>query len=74
MNLRSDTRQKNTQQNLDFHSAPTGETWRATEEGTESLPTVHTPENPASTNQLMEEICERKKPEASITTGEVQQG
>jgi len=60
MNLRSDTRQKNTQQNLDFHSAPTGETWRATEEGTESLPTVHTPENPASTNQLMEEICERE--------------
>src|SRR5262250_3289751 len=60
MNLRSDMRQKNTQTSLDFHSAPTGETRRATGEGTESLPTVHTPENPASTNQLMEEICERE--------------
>src|SRR5262250_3311534 len=59
MNLRSDMRQKNTQTSLDFHSAPTGETRRATGEGTESLPTVHTPENPASTNQLMEEVCER---------------
>src|SRR5262250_343962 len=60
MNLRSDMRQKNTQTSLDFHSAPTGETRRATGEGTESLPTVHTPENPASTHQLMEEICERE--------------
>src|SRR6516225_9115850 len=60
MNLRSDMRQKNTQLSLDFHSAPTGETRRATGKGTESLPTVHTLENPASTNQFMEEICERE--------------
>jgi RNA-directed DNA polymerase len=60
MNLRSDMRQKNTQQNLDFHSAPTGETRRATGEAAEPLSTVHTPENPASTHQLMEEICERE--------------
>jgi RNA-directed DNA polymerase len=60
MNLRSDMRQKNTQQRLDFHSAPTGETRQARGEGTESLPTAHTPESPASTNQFMEEICERE--------------
>src|SRR5215472_17789065 len=60
MNLRSDMRQKNTQQSLDFRSAPTGETRQARGEATESLSTVHTPESPASTNQLMEEICERE--------------
>jgi RNA-directed DNA polymerase len=58
MNLRSDMRQKNTQTSLDFHSAPTGETWQAGREATESLSTGHAPENPASTNQLMEEVCE----------------
>jgi RNA-directed DNA polymerase len=60
MNLKSDMRQKNTQQSLDFQSAPTGETWQAGREETESLSTGHAPENPASTNQLMEEICERE--------------
>jgi RNA-directed DNA polymerase len=60
MNLRSDMRQKNTQSNLDFASALTGETRPARGEATESLPTVHAPESPASTNQLMEEICERE--------------
>jgi len=60
MNLRSDMRQKNTQINLDFHSALTGETRQAREEATESLPTVHALENPASTHQLMEEVWERE--------------
>ena len=60
MNLRSDMRQKNTQQSLDFHSAATGETRQARGEATESLPTMHATESPASTNQLMEEICERE--------------
>src|ERR1700741_4730009 len=60
MNLRSDMRQKNTQQSLDFHSAATGETRQARREATESLSTVHRPESPASTHQLMEEICERE--------------
>jgi RNA-directed DNA polymerase len=60
MNLRSEMRQKNTQSNLDFSSALTGETRPARGEATESLPTVHAPESPASTNQLMEEICERE--------------
>src|SRR5215831_1055912 len=60
MNLRSDMRQKSTQESLDFHSGPTGETRRATGEETESLSTGHAPENPANTNQLMEEVCERE--------------
>ena len=46
MNLRSDMRQKNTQTNLDFHSALTGETRRVREEATESLPTLHALESP----------------------------
>jgi RNA-directed DNA polymerase len=59
MNLRSDMRQKNTQITLDFHSEPTGETRQARGEATESLSTGHATESPASTNQLMEEVCER---------------
>ena len=60
MNLRNDMRQKNTQITLDFHSEPTGEARRATAEETESLSTMRVPESPASTNQLMEEVCERE--------------
>ena len=60
MNLGSDMRQKNTQESLDFHSAPAGETRQARREATESRSTMHTPESPASTNQLMEEVCERE--------------
>src|ERR1700730_8344583 len=59
MNLRSDMRQKNTQIILDFHSEPTGEAREVRGEATELLPTVRAPESPASTNQLMEEVCER---------------
>jgi RNA-directed DNA polymerase len=58
MNLRNDMRQKNTQIILDFHSEPTGEARQVRGEATESLPTVHAPESPASTNQLMGEVCE----------------
>ena len=60
MNLRNDMRQKNTQIKLDFHSVPTGEARQATGEATESRPTIHATESPASTNQLMEEVCERE--------------
>jgi RNA-directed DNA polymerase len=60
MNLRNDKRQKNTQETLDFHSEPTGEARQAGGEGTESVLAVHAPENPASTNRLMEEVCERE--------------
>jgi RNA-directed DNA polymerase len=58
MDLRNDMRQKNTQIILDFHSEPTGEARQARGEASESLPTVRAPESPASTNQLMEEVCE----------------
>ena len=60
MNLRSDKRQKNTQVTLDFDSELTGEARPAGGEATESFSARHAPENPASTNQLMEEICERE--------------
>src|SRR5215831_12176459 len=60
MHLRNDMRQKNTQKTLDFNSTPTGEARTAGGEATESFSARHTPENPASTNQLMEEVCERE--------------
>ena len=60
MHLRNDMRQKNTQKNLDFNSTPTGEARVAGGEATESFSARHAPENPASTNQLMEEVCERE--------------
>src|SRR6266481_593114 len=60
MHLRNDMRQKNTQKNLDFSSTPTGEARKAGGEVTESFSAKHAPENPASTNQLMEEVCERE--------------
>ena len=53
-------RQKNTQIKLDFHSALTGEIRPATGGATESRPTIHATESPASTHQLMEEVCERE--------------
>src|SRR6202163_3633341 len=59
MDLRSDMRQ-NVQGQLDFSSPPAGEAREAGREGTESFPAVHGPESPASTNRLMEEVCERE--------------
>ena len=59
MDLRSD-RQQNIQGKLDFSSSPAGEAHEAGREEPESLSAVHGPESPASTNRLMEEICERE--------------
>jgi RNA-directed DNA polymerase len=59
MNLRSDKRQ-NVQGELDFSSPPAGEAREARREETESPSAMHAPESPASTNRLMEEICERE--------------
>src|ERR1700694_2483321 len=59
MDLRSDMRQ-NVQGQLDFSSPPAGEAREAGREGTESFPAVHATESPASTNRLMEEVCERE--------------
>jgi RNA-directed DNA polymerase len=58
MNLRSDTRQ-NVQLTLDFRSTPTGEARKAATEAVESRQAAHAIESPASTNRLMEEVCER---------------
>jgi RNA-directed DNA polymerase len=59
MNLRRDTRQ-NVQLKLDFRSAPTGEARKAKTEAAESCQAAHAIESPASTNRLMEEVCERE--------------
>jgi RNA-directed DNA polymerase len=59
MDLRSD-RQQNIQGKLDFSSSPAGEACEAGRGEVESLPVVHGPESPASTNRLMEEVCERE--------------
>jgi RNA-directed DNA polymerase len=59
MNLRNDRRQ-NIQGELDFSSSPAGEAREAGREGTESFPVMRGPESPASTNRLMEEVCERE--------------
>src|SRR5437867_9032591 len=59
MNLGSDKRQ-NIQGELDFSSPPAGEAREARREETESPSARHDPESPASTNRLMEEICERE--------------
>ena len=59
MNLRSDMRQ-NIQTELDFSLTPAGEAREAGREETESPPVVSDPESPASTNRLMEAVCERE--------------
>ena len=60
MNLRSDKRRRTPRETLDFSSSPAGEACEAKREETESLSATHDPESPASTNRLMEEICERE--------------
>ena len=59
MSLGSDM-QQNIQNELNFSSVPAGEACEAGREETESLATVNDPESPASTNRLMEEVCERE--------------
>src|ERR1700687_3829967 len=58
MNLKDD-KQQNIQMELDFSSALAGEAREAGREETESSGVTNGPENPASTNRLMEEVCER---------------
>jgi RNA-directed DNA polymerase len=55
-----DDKQQNIQMELDFSSALTGEAREAGREETESSGVTNGPENPASTNRLMEEVCERE--------------
>jgi RNA-directed DNA polymerase len=59
MNLGSEMR-RNIQTELDFSSLPAGEAREAGREENETLTVVNDPESPASTNRLMEEVCERE--------------
>jgi RNA-directed DNA polymerase len=65
MSLKDD-KQQNTQMELDFSSALTGEPREATGEEPESSVARNGPENPASTNRLMEEVCERENLKAAL--------
>jgi RNA-directed DNA polymerase len=59
MSLKDD-KQQNFQFELDFSSEPTGEAREAGGEEAESSRATNGTENPASTNRLMEEVCERE--------------
>src|ERR1700724_2477866 len=52
--------QRAIQTELNFSSTSAGEAREAGREETESLSTTSDPESPASTNRLMEEVCERE--------------
>src|SRR5215471_16743918 len=65
MNL-NDDKQQNIQIELDFSSALTGEAREAGREETESPVATNGTERPASTNRLMEEVCERENLKAAL--------
>ena len=53
-------RKQNIQMELDFSALSAGEARETGREETEALAVVHEPESPASTNRLMEEVCQRE--------------
>src|SRR5260370_10311870 len=59
MSLRNEM-QQNIQTQLNFSSTSAGEAREAGREETESFSTTNDPESQASTNGLMEEVCERE--------------
>ena len=59
MSLKDD-KQQNIQMQLDFSNALTGEARDARGEETESSRATSGTENPARTDRLMEEVCERE--------------
>src|SRR4051812_40726908 len=65
MSLKDD-KQRNIQIELDFSFALTGEAREAGREGTESSGAVNGTERPASTNRLMEAVCERENLKAAL--------
>src|SRR5216683_5898451 len=73
MSLKDD-KQQNIQRQLDFSSALTGEAREAGREGTESSGAMNGTENPASTNRLMEEVCERENLKAAMRRVRANQG
>ena len=73
MSLKDDE-QQNIQLELDFSSVLTGEAREAGREGTESSGATSGPESPASTNRLMEEVCERENLKAALRQVRANQG
>src|SRR6266550_2716256 len=73
MSLKDD-KQQNIQMELDFLSALTGEAREAGREETESSGAMNGTENPASTNRLMEEVCERENLKAAMRRVRANQG
>src|ERR1700722_16064389 len=73
MNLGRDTRQ-NIPLKLDFRSTPTGEARTAETEAVEALQAVHATESPASTNRLIEEVCERENLKEALRRVKVNKG
>src|SRR5271156_427180 len=73
MNLKDD-RQQNIQLELDFSSALPGEARTAGREETESFGAMNGTENPASTNRLMEEVCERENLKEALRRVKANQG
>src|SRR5436190_2446375 len=61
-----DDKQQNIQMEMDFSSALTGEAREAGREETESPGVTNGTENPASTNRLMEAVCERENLKAAL--------
>jgi RNA-directed DNA polymerase len=62
----TDDKQQNIQIEMDFSSALTGEAREAGREETESSEVASGTENPASTNRLMEAVCERENLKAAL--------
>src|ERR1700686_717083 len=73
MSLKDD-QQQNIQLELDFSSARTGEARTAGREETESSGAMNGTENPASTNRLMEEVCERENLKEALRRVKANQG
>src|SRR5246500_2715817 len=73
MSLKDD-QQQNIQMQLDFSSALTGEAREAGREETESSGATSGTENPASTNRLMEAVCERENLKAALQRVKANQG
>src|SRR5216684_5887539 len=69
-----DDQQQNIQMQLDFSSALTGEAREAGREGTEPSGAMNGTENPASTNRLMEDVCERENLKAAMRRVRANQG
>ena len=65
MSLKDD-KQQNIQMSLDFSAMPMGEARQAGREETEAPGVTSGPENPASTNRLMEEVWERENLKAAL--------